>query len=94
MEHNGSQTIHVSFPIAGDCGFLLPRSSRPYNDEDQGEDIRQGFDPSKIPAVQSEFAVGDEDDEDEEAGRNKQNHHCGDLDDRDVWGSRDDDGKH
>ncbi|KAL8803088.1 MAG: hypothetical protein Q9182_003401 [Xanthomendoza sp. 2 TL-2023] len=40
---------------------------RTYNDEDEGEEIRHGFDPSKIPpAGASEFAVGEEEDDDDD----------------------------
>lgn len=61
------QSIMCEFPLD-----LLFRSSislcasRAYSDEDEGEEIRHGFDPSLIPpAGASEFAVGE--DEEEEA---------------------------
>lgn len=41
---------------------------RTYDDEDEGEDIRLGHDPSDIPpAGASEFAVGDDEEEEEAA---------------------------
>lgn len=44
---------------------------RAYDDEDEGEDIRLGFDPSEVaPAGASNFAI--EDDEEEEAGSEEQ----------------------
>lgn len=74
-------------------GILLSSVSRTYNDNDEVEDIRHGFDPSEIPpAGASEFAVGD--DEEDEAGQEEQNKHYGDLDDREVWKSRDEDEQH
>ena len=76
--------MHVSH------GLIFNR--RTYEDEDEGEDIRQGFDPGDIPAASaagSEFAVG-EDEEDEENidvdnSRNKASARYGELDDRNVW---------
>lgn len=39
-------------------------NSRTYDDEDQGEVVREGFEPSKFnPASSTSFAVGDDDDE-------------------------------
>ena len=44
---------------------------RTYDDEDLGEDIREGFDPSSVKASDEppEFAVGEDPDEDAEAER-------------------------
>lgn len=59
-------------------GKSLHSCRRTYSDEDEGEDIRHGFDPSRIPpAGASEFAVGDEDedeDEEDEAGHEEPRH--------------------
>ncbi|KAG6991381.1 hypothetical protein G7Y79_00052g087210 [Physcia stellaris] len=65
---------------------------RTYGDEDEGEQIREGFDPSEIPATSApsaEFAVGDDEDEEEDAdldnSRNKPSARYGELDDRNIW---------
>lgn len=44
---------------------------RTYGDEDEeGKVVRQGFEPSKFnPATDSEFAVGDDDDEPQNVGK-------------------------
>ena len=65
---------------------------RTYEDEDEGEDIREGFDPSEIPATSApsaEFAIDDDEEEQEEVdldnSRNKSRARFGQLDDRNVW---------
>ena len=56
---------------------------RTYDDEDEGEDIRDGFDPSKVPpAGASKFAVGDEEDEEEAVGSEEQ---ASQSDEAQVW---------
>ena len=59
--------------------------SRTYDDEDQGEDIRQGFDPGKVsPDFGSESANEDgEPDRREETSDSRSGYN--DLDDRNVW---------
>ena len=45
-------------------------NSRTYEDEDEGEVIREGFEPSRInPASGSDFAIGDDDDEPGNVGK-------------------------
>ncbi|KAI4255938.1 MAG: hypothetical protein LQ352_002323 [Teloschistes flavicans] len=59
---------------------------RTYDDEDEGEDIRHGFDPSNIqPVGGSEFAIDDDEDDQEEDGRDRQGQDYGELDDSRVW---------
>ena len=57
---------------------------RTYDDEDQGEDIRTGFEPTNVPAAESsDFAVGD--DEDDEGAATSGQRSYEDLDDSNVW---------
>jgi len=49
--------------------YLNP-SSRAYDDEDEGEVVRQGFEPSKLNlGSDSDFAIGDGDDEPQNVGK-------------------------
>lgn len=51
---------------------------------EEGEDIREGFEPSQIASgSQSEFAIGDDEDEGEEEGH--QPNYGAAADDRNVW---------
>lgn len=44
--------------------------SRTYDDEDEGKVVRQGFEPGKFnPVTNSDFAVGDDDDEPQNVGK-------------------------
>lgn len=44
--------------------------SRTYEDEDEGEVVREGFEPGRInPASRSDFAIGDDDDEPGNVGK-------------------------
>ena len=62
-----------------------------YGDEDQGEALRSGFQPNEEPpAGVSNFAVGDDEEEDEnnegpDGKANKAAPQYGALDDRNVW---------
>ncbi|KAI4243248.1 MAG: hypothetical protein L6R40_003616 [Gallowayella cf. fulva] len=65
---------------------------RAYDDEDEGQDIRQGFDPSKVPAAgASEFAVGEDDEEDEEEHQQKAEpgEQVNESDEARTWAQRD-----
>lgn len=78
---------------------------RTYDDEDEGKVIRSGFQPAKEPASNSsDFAVGDDEDEQgddgafEEAQQWNERHHRDrsntrypSLDDRHVWNVKEDD---
>lgn len=45
-------------------------SSRTYDDGDEGKVIRQGFEPAKFnPVTDSDYAVGDDDDEPQNVGK-------------------------
>ena len=76
-------------------GRRLTSFSRAYDDQDEGEVIREGFEPSKFnPITDSEFAVGDDDDEPQNVGRMHEDSaeastKYGDLDDRHVWNVKD-----
>ena len=53
---------------------------RTYDDEDEGEEIREGFEPSKIPSApimgnsDSNFAIDDDEDEEANEGRDIRGH--------------------
>lgn len=48
--------------------------SRTYEDGDEGEVVREGFEPGRInPASRSDFAIGDDDDEPGNVGRMHEN---------------------
>jgi hypothetical protein len=68
-------------------GDMLIYSRRTYDDEDQGEAIREGFEPNDLPiAAPSDFAVGeDEDDDDGSSSRGRDPQPIEGLDDRHVW---------
>lgn len=54
--------------------------SRTYDDEDQGKAVREGFEPGKAPPESSDFAIDDEDGEQENSGDpNDQSH------DAQIW---------
>lgn len=45
-------------------------ASRTYDDEDEGETVREGFEPSKLnPASSSSFAIDNDDDERANVGK-------------------------
>ena len=67
---------------------------RTYDDEDQGETHRGGFEPTNHSTEGvAEFAVGEDEDEDDNNDNNERDEHrpssssaaYGDLDDRHVW---------
>ena len=66
---------------------------RNFEDEEQGLDIRHGFDPQEIaPASGSDFAIQDDDEEDDKSsdrddrdGSKTSLKYGNDLDDRNVW---------
>ena len=93
MERRRNETLCVSQRCVNTCsGLCSIYSRRTYEDEDEGEDIREGFDPSKIPATSApsaEFAIDDDEEEQEEIdldnSRNKSATRYGELEDRNVW---------
>ena len=65
---------------------------RTYDDEDEGEIIRHGFQPGETPAVDSsDFAVGDDEEEPGSDRENQGNTQYDSLDDRHVWNARESD---
>ena len=65
---------------------------RTYDDEDEGEIIRSGFQPGETPVAESsDFAVGDdeEDQGDDREGQGSTQYDS--LDDRHVWNAKEDD---
>ena len=94
MERRRNETLCVSQCCITTLSCLcLICNRRTYGDGDEGEDIREGFDPSEIPATSApsaEFAIEDDDDEQQEEvdldnSRNKSSARYGELDDRNVW---------
>ena len=71
---------------------------RTYDDEDEGNDIRSGFEPSKIPAGGSpENAIQEGEEEGDSAGYSSNSRNetpYGDMDDRDIWSRKDDDDRY
>lgn len=65
---------------------------RTYDDEDQGDAIRHGFEPSEVPMeIASEFAVGDDEEESNHQRTSPPNASSYDeFDDRHVWNKPDD----
>ena len=70
MERPGAEAFRVSHSTESIKPKDLTRSRRVYDDEDEGEAVRSGFEPNRVPPAEvSEFAIG-EDDEEEEASDN------------------------
>lgn len=93
MERRRNKTFCVSRRrVSAFSRLCSTYNRRTYEDEDEGEDIREGFDPSEIPATSApsaEFAIDDDEEEQEDVdldnSRNKSSARYGELDDRNVW---------
>ena len=63
---------------------------RTYGDAEvlEGEDIREGFEPADVPSGEPpEFAIGEDEESDEETNRNKQPSYYGVADEENIWNS-------
>ena len=65
---------------------------RTYDDEDEGEIIRHGFQPETAVADASDFAMGDDEEEQGNDREDQGNAQYDSLDDRHVWNAKDDNG--
>lgn len=86
-EDEGRQYMSVSwdpspsFRALTDCTFR-----RTYDDEHEGEVVREGFDPRQLKPSSSEVAVGDAEEEDGDEDSSRRRYEG--LDDRHVWEGR------
>lgn len=87
MEPRSTRTLCVclTFSCINVQGLANQVCRRTYGDDDQGEDIRHGFEPERLnpdhQAIASDEGEREDDAERDDTGRA----HYGDMDNPDVW---------
>lgn len=84
LKNQGILCKHYLFRFAHNAYDV---SSRTYDDDDQGENIRQGFDPGKVSPDLGPDSAGEDGEADRREGDSNQGPGYDHLDDRNVWSS-------
>ena len=83
-----STLCKISFQILFHSRFSEYTNRRTYDDDDQGQTQRSGFEPTSHPTEgETEFAVGESESEDENSDEHRPSSSAAynELDDRHVW---------
>lgn len=89
MEPRRRKTICVSPSRLAHFNHVADiKSSRTYDDEDQGEVVRDGFEPGQLDNASDENITYDDDEQNKSNGKSKEPAKYDSLDDRHVWDSK------